>query len=73
MQTEKLATLRDKPSSKPISADRPMLPFAADATHDPEDPLRDHDLNNDKKYDSSNNSNTQLGDVSNVQNALPNC
>jgi amino acid permease len=71
MQTEKLATPRDKPSSKPISADRPMLPFAADAIHDPEDPLRNHDLNSDKKYDSSNNSNTQLGDVSNVQDALP--
>jgi hypothetical protein len=63
--SEKLATLDVQPSNKPISANRPMLPFAADATHEPEDPLR----NKDEKYDSD--SEAQLGDVSDVQNPRP--
>lgn len=61
--------LDDKPkalSNKPISADRPMLPFAADATHDPEDPLRHADS---EKYDSQSDSDTHIGDTTEVQNA----
>ena len=69
MQHEKLVTPSDKPSNKPISAERPMLPFAADATHDPEDPLRARDFAHSEKYDSQSDSDTRLGDVSDVQNA----
>jgi hypothetical protein len=39
----------DKPSAtleKHVSDKRPTLPFAADATHDPEDPLRNSNLAN---------------------------
>ena len=72
MQTEKLVIPSDKPSSEPTSADRPVLPFTVDATHDIEDPLRNNGFDTAKKYDSSSNdSNTQLGDVADVQNARP--
>jgi hypothetical protein len=65
--SENLVAPSEKPSSKPVSADRPMLPFTADATHKPEDPLR----NKDDKYHSSSDSEAQLGDVSDVQNSRP--
>jgi hypothetical protein len=68
---EKIVTPSDKPSSKPISADRPTLPFAADATHDPEDPLRARDFADSEKYDSQSDSDAQFGHVSDVQNARP--
>lgn len=57
------------PDAKHSSSQRPMLPFATDATHDPEDPLRHKDASSEKKYDSSSDSDTQLGDVADVQNA----
>lgn len=59
----------EKPDRKPLSANRPMLPFAADPTHDPEDPLRHTNLSNSEKYDSHSDSDTHLGDVSDIQNA----
>ncbi len=61
--------MSDKPSSKPISADRPMLPFAADAKHHPEDPLRNHKFATSEKYDSHSDSDTRSGDISDIQNA----
>ncbi|KAI8931069.1 hypothetical protein NX059_012080 [Plenodomus lindquistii] len=61
--------LDNKPSDKPLSANRPMLPFAADPTHDPEDPLRHlHDGRSDK-FDSQSDNDTHVGDVSDIQNA----
>jgi hypothetical protein len=65
-------THSDKPSAKHnqhLSAKRPMLPFATDATHDPEDPLRNSNFANSEKYDSHSDSDTHVGDVSDVQNA----
>jgi hypothetical protein len=62
----------DSPSDKPsatLSAKRPMLPFAADTTHDPEDPLRNSNLLSNDKYDSRSDSGTHIGDISDVQNA----
>ncbi|KAH7383989.1 transmembrane amino acid transporter protein-domain-containing protein [Pyrenochaeta sp. MPI-SDFR-AT-0127] len=64
--------LSDKPKAtndKPISADRPMLPFAADATHDPEDPLHHTRFTDSEKYDSNSDSNTYIGDIADIQNA----
>jgi amino acid permease len=66
---EKSVTSGGKPSSKSISADRPTLPFAADATHDPEDPLRPRDFVDNEKYDSQSDSDTRFGDVADIQNA----
>jgi amino acid permease len=67
------------PSDKPLatkkellSDKRPTLPFAADATYDPEDPLRNSNRTNladSEKYDSHSDSDTRLGDVSDIQNA----
>lgn len=57
---EKLLTPSDKPSSKPLSAD---------ATRDPEDPLRAHYFANSEKDDSVFDSDTRLGDISDIQNA----
>jgi amino acid transporter len=67
------------PSDKPLATEkkhlsdtRPTLPFAADATHDPEDPLRNSNLANladSEKYGSLSDSDTRLGDVSDIQNA----
>jgi amino acid permease len=62
----------DKPSAtheKHVSDNRPTLPFAADATHDPEDPLRNSNLANSEKYDSHSDSDTRVGDISEIQNA----
>jgi hypothetical protein len=62
----------DKPSAKhnlPLSAKRPMLPFAADATHDPEDPLRNPNMVNSEKFDSQSDSDTHVGDITDIQNA----
>jgi hypothetical protein len=62
----------DKPSAKhnqPLSAERPMLPFTADATHDPEDPLRNTNIAESEKYDSHSDSDTYVGDISDIQNA----
>lgn len=59
----------DKPSTKPLSADRPTLPFAVDANHDPEDPMRNNDFSDNEKYDSQSDSDTRLGNVSDIQNA----
>jgi amino acid permease len=62
----------DKPSAtheKPLSDKRPTLPFAADATHDPEDPLRNSSPPNSEKYDSNSDSDTRVGDISEIQNA----
>lgn len=56
-------------SEKPTSINRPTLPFAADATHDPEDPLRHTHFTNSEKSGSPSDSDTHLGDVSDVQNA----
>ncbi|KAF2998240.1 hypothetical protein E8E13_005880 [Curvularia kusanoi] len=61
----------DKPNSESISKDRPTLPFAADATHDPEDPLRNQGYASDEKFDSSSSSDAHVGDVADVQNARP--
>ncbi|KAH7412097.1 transmembrane amino acid transporter protein-domain-containing protein [Phaeosphaeria sp. MPI-PUGE-AT-0046c] len=52
-----------------LAAKRPMLPFAADATHDPEDPLRNSRLGDSEKYDSHSDSDTHIGDISDIQNA----
>ncbi|KAH7082868.1 transmembrane amino acid transporter protein-domain-containing protein [Paraphoma chrysanthemicola] len=63
--------LSDKPTAthnEPLSANRPMLPFAADATHDPEDPLHNAYADS-EKYDSQSDSDTRVGDISDVQNA----
>jgi amino acid permease len=68
---EKFMTPSDKPSSTPISKDRPTLPLAADATHDPEDPLRNQGYASDEKFDSSSDSDAHVGDVADVQNARP--
>lgn len=46
-----------------------MLPFAADPNHDPEDPLRNSNIADSEKYDSSSDSDTRLGDISDIQNA----
>ncbi|KAL6705114.1 hypothetical protein ACN47E_007373 [Coniothyrium glycines] len=51
----------------PMSVDRPMLPFAADATHEPEDPLQRNSLSDRGKTERQSNSDTQLGDVSQSQ------
>ncbi|KAF2846242.1 hypothetical protein T440DRAFT_247265 [Plenodomus tracheiphilus IPT5] len=59
----------NKPSNKNLSAHRPMLPFAADPTHDPEDPLRHASLGHCDKFDSQSDSDTHVGDVADVQNA----
>ncbi|UPX20249.1 uncharacterized protein EKO05_0010489 [Ascochyta rabiei] len=59
----------NKPSNKSMLADRQTLPFAADATHDPELPLSARDFADNEKYDSQSDSDTRLGDVSDVQNA----
>ncbi|KAF2024502.1 hypothetical protein EK21DRAFT_104615 [Setomelanomma holmii] len=56
------------PPDPPLSANRPMLPFAADVIHDPEDPLRNAHVNSDK-YDSPYDNETQVGDISDIQNA----
>jgi len=52
----------------PISAHRPTVALAADPTYDPEDPLR-HKNKESEKFDSSSESDTHLGDVSDIQNA----
>ncbi|KAF2014501.1 amino acid transporter [Aaosphaeria arxii CBS 175.79] len=55
---------------EPISSNRPMLPLTADATHKPKDPLNDATPdNNTEKFDSSSDSDTAIGDVSDIQNA----
>jgi amino acid permease len=62
----------DKPLAthdKPLSTNRPTLPFTADATHDPEDPMRNFNLNVDEKHDPHSDSNSHLGDISDIQNA----
>lgn len=48
-----------------------MLPFAADATHDLEDPLSARNLSDNEKFDSLSDSDTRFGDVSEIQNARP--
>ncbi|KAA8623513.1 PotE Amino acid transporter [Pyrenophora tritici-repentis] len=53
----------------PLSAHRPTVALAADPTHDPEDPLRHKNKNDSEKFDSSSESDTHLGDVSDIQNA----
>jgi amino acid permease len=66
------ASLSDKPSGtdkQHLAAKRPMLPFAADATRDPEDPLRNSRLGDSEKYDSQSDSDTHVGDISDIQNA----
>ncbi|OAL57243.1 hypothetical protein IQ07DRAFT_497039 [Pyrenochaeta sp. DS3sAY3a] len=63
------STFDEKPDRKPLSANRPMIPFAADPTHDPEDPLRHSNLASSEKYDSQSDSDTHLGDISDIQNA----
>lgn len=68
---EKLVKPSDKPNSESISKDRPTLPFAADATHDPEDPLRNQGYASDEKFDSSSDSDAHVGDVAYVQDARP--
>ena len=54
---------------KLTSSDRPTLPFATDAMHDPEDPLRRPQLPESEKLGSDSDSDTRLGDVTDVQNA----
>lgn len=71
IMTEKVTTFNGKPNSKPISTNRPTLPFAADATHDPEDPLRAWASTDNDKYESHSDSDARLGDVSDVQDARP--
>ena len=56
-------------NEKSTSTNRPTLPFAADATHDPEDPLRHTHFADAEKSVSSSDSDTHLGDVSDIQNA----
>jgi amino acid permease len=55
-----------KPNALPLSANRPTGPFAADPTHDVEDPLRNKDS---EKVESLSDSDTHLGDVTDIQNA----
>jgi amino acid permease len=67
------------PSDKPLATEKkhlsdkhPTLPLAADAVRDPEDPLRNSNLANladSEKYGSLSDSDTRLGDVSDIQNA----
>jgi hypothetical protein len=62
----------DSPSDEPLatlSAKKPMLPFAADPNRDPEDPLRNSNLLSNEKHDSRSDSDTHIGDISDVQNA----
>jgi amino acid permease len=57
---------------KHLSDKHSTLPLAADAVHDPEDPLRNSNLANladSEKYGSLSDSDTRLGDVSDIQNA----
>ncbi|KAF1849042.1 uncharacterized protein K460DRAFT_84323 [Cucurbitaria berberidis CBS 394.84] len=60
---------RKATDNKPLSANRPMPSFVADATHDPEDPLRHHGFAESEKDSAHFDSDTKLGDVSDVQNA----
>lgn len=55
----------------PLSANRPTLPFAARGgpNTDPEDPLRNSRYADSEKYDSQSDSDTRIGDISDVQNA----
>jgi hypothetical protein len=69
---QQLNSPSDKPSAthdKQLSQNRPTLPFVADATHDPEDPLRNSNRANSEKNDSHSDSNSHLGDISDIQNA----
>lgn len=62
----------DSPSDKPpmtLSDKRPMLPFTADASRDPEDPLSDSNLADSERYDSHPDSDTHIGDMTDIQNA----
>lgn len=76
METQTAITDSDTPKQqqailddKLASTDRPTLPFAADATHDPEDPLRRPHFADSEKFASESDSDTRLGDVADVQNA----
>lgn len=67
---------QSKPNNKPkalndkaLSANRPMLPFAADPKHDPEDPLRHTSFAGSEKYESHSDSDTHVGDVADIQTA----
>jgi amino acid permease len=69
---QQLNSPSDKPSAthdKQLSQNRPTLPFVADATHGPEDPLRNSNRANSEKNDSHSDSNSHLGDISDIQNA----
>jgi amino acid permease len=57
------------PSDKPFFANRPTLPFAADVTHNPEDSLRNLNIPNSEKDVSPSDSNSHLGDITDIQNA----
>ncbi|KNG50878.1 amino acid transporter [Stemphylium lycopersici] len=60
-----------KPNAAPLSAQRPTAALVADPTHAPEDPLQHKDHANSEKYDysASSDHDTNLGDVSDIQNA----
>lgn len=60
---------KSKLSKEQLSKDRPTLPFAADLAHDPEDPLRSMNLADSEKHDSTSDSDTRVGDMSDIQNA----
>lgn len=53
----------------PVSAQRPTVALAADPTHDPEDPLRQKKHGDPEKLETSSEHDTNLGDVSDIQNA----
>ncbi|KAI4645178.1 hypothetical protein J4E93_005978 [Alternaria ventricosa] len=53
----------------PVSAQRPTVALAADPTHDPEDPLRRKKHGDPEKLETSSEHDTNLGDVSDIQNA----
>jgi amino acid permease len=57
------------PSDKPLSPSRPAIPSATDATRNPEDPSRNLNFAGSEKDASHSDSNSHLGDITDIQNA----
>jgi amino acid transporter len=57
------------PSDKPLSPSRPAMPSATDTTRNPEDPSRNLNFAGSEKDASHSDSNSHLGDMTDIQNA----
>jgi hypothetical protein len=57
------------PHDTPSSSKLLTIPLAADPARDPEDPLRNDNHANSENYDSHSDSDTHVGDISDIQNA----